>query len=582
MYSRVVYTTSTALTSTTTAVPQPTGLPGDNVPPTQPSPAQLMMLFAARARADHEAMSYYAAALAGVMALFVIFYMANLSRKFLPTRLVNLCAIPIRFFKRYLIRTGPKMTSVGHALISAGYLALNILFIFIHSDYDAMPMQSVIAARTGWLALANICFTVFLSLRNTPLAYLTAWSYERLKFLHGIAGITIVVHTIIHGACYSSFFIQQNNAIRLQVLDEIYGIVAGFMLLSMVIVAVILSRKHYELFYILHVLFFILSLIFIGLHHPDVAENVAYAVAVAGGMWVLDHAVRLTRLGVNSVNNTATVYPLPNGATKIVFKKCPSTARSGEHAYLWIPRIRLLETHPFTISAVEPLEFVVSAHDGFTRDLHEFASKNPGADLSASVQGPYGYLPDLTSYNRIVLIAGGSGASFTVGVALNILARMRSGSEQKVVMVWAVKKSAVLSWFSTHLQRLLQHPNFSVSLFITDEPLSSSRDRPHTQDEGQPGSTEGRRSSRLSDSDTEALRFKESDVQNTFSPSLNYGRPDVAAVIRHAVEESTPTQRVIVMGCGPQRLMQELRNNVAREIRATGPSVDLHCEQFGW
>ncbi|OLN96666.1 Ferric/cupric reductase transmembrane component 2-like protein 3 [Colletotrichum chlorophyti] len=574
MYSRVAYTTPTALTSTTTAVPQPTALPGNNVSTAQPDPAQMMMLFAARARADHEAMSYYAAAIAGVMALFIICYVANLSRKFLPTALVALFAVPTRFFKKYLIRTGPNMTSVGHALISAGYLALNITFMFIHSDYDALPMQSVIAARTGWLALINICFVVFLSLRNTPLAYLTAWSYERLKFLHGIAGFTIVVHVAIHGACYSSFFIEQNNAIRLQVLDEIYGIVAGFTLLSMTIVAVIFSRKRYELFYILHVFFFILSLVFIGLHHPDVAENVAYAVAVAGGMWVLDHAVRLTRLGVNSINNTATVYPLPNGATRIVLKKSPSTARSGEHAYLWIPRIRLLETHPFTIAAVEPLEFVVSAHDGFTRGLHEFASKNPGADLSASVQGPYGYLPDLTSYDRVVLVAGGSGASFTIGVALNILARMKSGSEQKVVVVWAVKKSAILSWFSAHLERLLQHPNFSVSLFITDEPLSSRRDRPV--------STEGPRSSRLSDSDTEALRFKESDVQNAFSPSLNYGRPDVAAVIRRAVEESTPAQRVIVMGCGPQRLMQELRNTTASEIRTKGPSVDLHCEQFGW
>lgn len=134
------------------------------------------------------------------------------------------------------------------------------------------------------LALSNICFVVFLSLRNTPIAYLTAWSYERRKFLHGIAGLTSVAHAVIHGACYSSFFIQQNNAIRLQVMDEIYGIVAGFMLLSMAIFAIIFSRKHYELFYVLHVLFFILSVVFIGLHHPDAAENVVYAVAVAGGM----------------------------------------------------------------------------------------------------------------------------------------------------------------------------------------------------------------------------------------------------------------------------------------------------------
>ena len=39
--------------------------------------------------------------------------------------------------------------------------------------------------------------TVFLALKNTPLAILTAYSYERLNSLHRIAGYTTLVYTIL-------------------------------------------------------------------------------------------------------------------------------------------------------------------------------------------------------------------------------------------------------------------------------------------------------------------------------------------------------------------------------------------------
>lgn len=134
------------------------------------------------------------------------------------------------------------------------------------------------------LALANICFTVFLSLRFRLLALLSGNSYEQLKFLHGISGLMIVVQVAVHGGCYTATFMQQNNTARLRVADEIYGITAGFMLVGMSLAVVVIRNLSYEIFYVFHVILFILSLIFIGLHHTDIAEKILIVIGVAAGI----------------------------------------------------------------------------------------------------------------------------------------------------------------------------------------------------------------------------------------------------------------------------------------------------------
>jgi len=85
--------------------------------------------------------------------------------------------------------------------------------------------------------------------------------------------------------------------------------------------------------------------------------------------------------------------------------------------------------------STEPLEFVVSAHNGFTKDLHAYAAKTPGASLKASVDGPYGTLLDFARYDKIVLVAGGSGASFTFAVAMDLVKRLEASAKTMIEFV---------------------------------------------------------------------------------------------------------------------------------------------------
>lgn len=63
---------------------------------------------------------------------------------------------------------------------------------------------------------------------------------------------------------------------------------------------------------------------------------------------------------------------------------------------------------------------------------------------------------------------------------------------------------------------------------------------------------------------------------------ISEGRPNVSHIIRERVAAAGRTERILVIGCGPASLMDEVRNTTADCIRCEGPALELHCEQFGW
>lgn len=282
-------------------------------------------------------------------------------------------------------------------------------------------------------------FSVFLALKNTPLAWLTPWSYERINVLHRCTGLFAVLDMIIHACSYSSYFAMKHQSSTLISQTSIFGIIAGSSFFILGLSGVVLRPWWYELFYYVHIMFATIAIIMVALHQPSLAEGFLIITIITGSIWALDRVVRVVRLVVYSTNNRVTLTPLANGGTRVTLSKAPFGASSGKHCFLWIPAIRRFETHPFTISSMDPLEFVVTSHDGFTKELHSCAAATPGVALKASVEGSYGTFPLPTRYDKVVLIAGGSGASFTFGVALNALNLLAESSTTKIMFVWTVR-----------------------------------------------------------------------------------------------------------------------------------------------
>lgn len=280
---------------------------------------------------------------------------------------------------------------------------------------------------------------VLLAIKNSPLSWLTGWSHERLHVFHRVVGYVALAMTTVHGTTYTAHFLRRGDAARLRVLEEIYGAVAGSALLALVAAGVLLRRRCYELFYVLHVSLFVAAIVFTALHQPETSKTVIVATCAVAVVWVFDRLVRLSRVLFYSYDNTATLYPLPSGGTRIVLRKAPAGTRPGQHCFVWIPKIRSVETHPFTVVGVNPLEFVVSAQNGFTRDIHDYAVANIGVSLKASVEGPYGKPVDPSPYDTVLMIAGGSGASFTFALALEMHRQANLNTSQRVLFVWVVQ-----------------------------------------------------------------------------------------------------------------------------------------------
>ena len=516
-----------------------------------------------------------------------------------------------------------------------------------------------------------MCLAVFLALKNTPLAFLTAYSYERLNCLHQISGYTMFLSMVIHAVTYTGYFANKDKLWILVEKEQIAGIISGFAFLSVTVSAMVLRRAWYELFYVVHVSFFIVGTICACFHRPEFSGKAIIAFLFAASLWVADRLIRLSRALYYASNNTASLYPLPNGGTRVVIKKVSTRSVPGKHFFIWIPAVRLFEMHPFTIVGTQPLEFFINSHNGFTRELHRFALANPGVSLRASVDGPYGTFPDPMEYDKVVLIAGGSGASFTFGLAVNLLERMTETSTKSIVFIWAVRQhgksnhsvlhyhqkkktwstdpspSDNITWFTQHLETLRRHDHsgkVNISLYVTRSPVSPegrlNPQGPYMEDddahaassysslrasptEFSPDAEKQANGNRVSlppiahqkstlsddiekdlvheskeyydhngkgkgthddtplDAPEEAV-LKQKSQGALRTPRVTAGRPDTATMIREIVSSTPASQRVLVAACGPQGLMKVTRDTTAKVIRASGPAVELHCEQFGW
>ena len=85
-----------------------------------------------------------------------------------------------------------------------------------------------------------------------------------------------------------------------------------------------------------------------------------------------------------------------------------------------------------------------------------------------------------------------------------------------------------------------------------------------------------------SDSDSPSSADDALDSQSIVDVPIIDGRPDIKSLVRTEIDATPSHNSVLVMGCGPNGLMTDLRNITASCIRTDGPAVELHCEQFGW
>jgi hypothetical protein len=350
---------------------------------------------------------------------------------------------------------------------------------------------------------------------------------------------------------------------------------------------------------------FSLILITVGLHRPNFSSSTVIIVIFTACLWVLDRIIRGVRLAWNFFGNSATVTALPNDALRMRLKRrmCSSP---GSHGFLWVPAIRWVESHPFTLLSSSPPEFVIRVYDGFTRDLYKAAKQAPGRSLRCSVDGPYGQVPNFKSFDKVILIAGGSGASFTFSIALDLIESPAS-TVKSIDFIWVVRQQGKLGcdltvrsprnkkliayfiesleWYAQELEQLQAHPELNVHIYVTRPACSSELSSPVSSGaQSEKGSVisepiEAEPPSAIITNDIEKGALKPSPVEISAFSLVRPGRPDIDNLIEAIVDSSSSAHdRVIIGACGPSELMSVTRKAVHKDRYNGGLSMTLYTE----
>ncbi|GKZ49342.1 hypothetical protein AbraIFM66951_001746 [Aspergillus brasiliensis] len=437
------------------------------------------------------------------------------------------------------------------------------------------------------VSVANLVLLVFLALKNTPLAPLTATSYEKLRPLHKVAGYTCIFTSVLHGVVYLAAWSESGELASMGERKNYTGAIAG---MAMVIIGCstikFFMRANYELFYMIHISLFILIMITVGLHRPKFSTSTVIIIIFTACLWVLDRLIRGARIVWNFFGNSAMITALPNEALRVRLKRC-MRSRPGSHGFLWVPAIRWIESHPFTLVSSSPSEFVIRVYDGFTRDLYNAAQQAPGQTLRCSVDGPYGQVPNFRVFDKVVLIAGGSGASFTFAIALDLI-QSPPTAVKSIDFIWVVRHRESLEWYIDELKQIQAHAEVNVLIHVTRPAI------PYVPSSSAPPGSQIEKASMICEpmeaqlpqamrNDLEKGVLSQSKPEESPVSEVLPGRPDIGNIIEALVRSSPTTHdRVIIGACGPSELMGVTREAVHKHLCKDGLSMTLYTEEFEW
>ncbi|KAI8941686.1 hypothetical protein NX059_002896 [Plenodomus lindquistii] len=192
-----------------------------------------------------------------------------------------------------------------------------------------------------------------------------------------------------------------------------------------------------------------------------------------------------------------TLEALPNDATRITFA-LPRSWRTnpGSSVHIYLPRIALWSSHPFSIAWIESsgysqlaqeklpahveditmnagpstISCIVRARNGMTRSLYELAAsgKADSTRIWGAVEGPYGGYHSLDSYDNVVLFAAGVGITHQLLFMRHLLAGYTNDTVavRNILLVWCVTTIDCIEWVDSWLEEIASMPDFRMVVRI--------------------------------------------------------------------------------------------------------------------
>ncbi|KAJ3827208.1 iron reductase [Lentinula raphanica] len=337
---------------------------------------------------------------------------------------------------------------------------IRILTICItHSDIDHQP---------NFLALAQVPVVFLFSTKNSIVSLLLGpgHGYEKVDYIHRWSGRCLFLGTVVHGSLWIPNHLQYNVQIIGAQKDTrslaALGVLCGIVLTSLRPV----RKWSRDSFWVVHVLGFVAFFITICYHTiyatPWIFPPLAFYTA--------DMLMRMLRVRIKDATLTAV-----DSNMTWVLQDCDTNWIAGQHVRLRVFFSgRVFESHPLTImNAPAAYECHLSRiAEKSSRALNNYADKAisnndqsslsdqpalpPEAPVQVMLDGPYGGCSlDLGQYQTVLLIADGSGATFTICVLDDIigccarLGRPNNERTRRIEFVWCLRSYTGINWFTS-------------------------------------------------------------------------------------------------------------------------------------
>ena len=490
--------------------------------------------------------------------------------------------------------------------------------------------------RFGQIGASQLPLHYLLAMRApySPVQWITRLSHEQLKAAHQILGRIVYLLFILHAVFYFVFFAMSGFlAKRIKDWDVIFGLItlALFAAISTTALSFV-RRRNYRVFYLSHIAIANLIIVPMYLHVSHIRLYI-YEIIAIECLHLLFRA-----LALKPYQGTLRLLP----GTNLVQIRIPLNDNHaaldwapGQHVYLTRPwgsakkptyaqqLLMANKSNPFTIASLpaidRELRLVARTLNGNTAYLASLAQKlaqggtglpmlpTAAADVAIiplSLEGPYGAstrLPDLTDFDKVLLVAGGVGATFIMPL-YRLLAELHDSTPGATAVrcVWCVQKLADTQWAfpasdvaegqgdqrvqdqrEQAVSNGLLHRASTVEVFVTRSSTGSSRSS------APPSSTPIFAVDDDEDEENEAFEMQEnqqllSQEEATSRPlkgmTINYGRPQMKQIVDEVFSRGV---RTAVLCCGPKRLTADVKRHVEEYVRK-GHDVYWYDEGFGW
>ena len=474
-------------------------------------------------------------------------------------------------------------------LLGLSYAGFLLFLIFKDTGNDYLHLTKAF----GHVAASQLPWQYMLAIKSpmSPIQQATGLSWENLNNYHRLFGR--IVHLLIatHSIMYLNFYVQAGLLTkRLGDWDVRTGIIAFMMfnIVGLMSVPPIRKSAYHAKFFKSHVIQSGLVTLVLMFHNPYIRKYVAQAfiLYVFNGITRTRNTSGETLMTVSAVDATSVStaliklrIPAPLVGNK------PVTWQPGQHVYVKQGIAPITPRNPFTIVSAPPSEHHDSGEPHIDLVLRNRGGpgtswlepkhhqiKGEDREEFIMIEGPYGeareYMPPLLASTedsgRVLLVAGGIGATYTISIYTSLLKKRKS--TKNIHFVWFVKSLQDAQWGVPMLNEV--DCDVDVRIYITKESDKA------VLASGKAGLGELKNGIKI-------LNYGKRPAMKDIVDRYFASAVTVAGAMLTTGTRGKDFTPVTVLSCGPPGMSNALRKEVSTHVMGYGRDVMWYEETFG-